>query len=108
MLPGVDIYDFYPRCYDLSDAREIDLFQDDFNRTAILSCLKKHAKYFKANFGVLLKEIYRKDSLIPSYNKQGKRQLKRDCIGQVPGEQKMSKVNTILLRNALFYGQNLL
>lgn len=26
MLPGVDIYDFYPRCYDLSDVREIDLF----------------------------------------------------------------------------------
>ena len=46
-LPGVDIYSFYPRCYDLSDKRQFDLFEDDFNRTAILSCLKQHAKYFK-------------------------------------------------------------
>ena len=42
-MPGVDIYNFYPRCFDLSDPRQVDLFTDEFNRTAILSCLKKHA-----------------------------------------------------------------
>ena len=55
--PGVDIYDFYPRCYDLSDPRQVDLFTDEFNRTAILSCLKKHAQYFKKQCGELMKEI---------------------------------------------------
>ena len=25
-LPGVDIFNFYPRCYDLSDQRQVDLF----------------------------------------------------------------------------------
>jgi hypothetical protein len=44
---GVDIYKFYPRCYDLTDTRQSESFKEDFSRTAILSCLRKHAKYFK-------------------------------------------------------------
>lgn len=44
---GVKIDKFYPRCYDLSENSQIDEFQQDFARTAVLNCLKKHAKYFK-------------------------------------------------------------
>ena len=61
---GVDIFDFYPRCYDLSDSRQVDLFTDDFNRTAILSCLKKHAQYFKRQCAEQMKEIESHDEKI--------------------------------------------
>jgi hypothetical protein len=29
--PGTDVSDFYPRCYDLSNPRQLDLFMTDFN-----------------------------------------------------------------------------
>ena len=38
---------FYPRCYDLSIPRELDLFIADFNQTAILNCIQNHALYFE-------------------------------------------------------------
>jgi hypothetical protein len=50
--PGVDVASFYPRCFDLSDPRQLDLFISDFNQTSILNCIQKHAEYF----GSLLKE----------------------------------------------------
>lgn len=28
---GIDIYKFYPRCYDFSDVKQIDAFVEDFN-----------------------------------------------------------------------------
>lgn len=45
--PGVDIFDFYPRSYDLSEYAQVEAFSEDFTQTAVLSCLKTHAKYFK-------------------------------------------------------------
>lgn len=45
--PGVDVFDFYPRSYDLSEYNQLDSFTDDFTQTAVLSCLKSHALYFK-------------------------------------------------------------
>ena len=108
--PGVDIYNFYPRCYDLSDQRQVELFQDDFNRTAILACLKKHAKYFKRHCRDILKEIEAKDRLILEnrFMSENRRQLKRSYIGKYPPQDSIDKVNTILLRNAIFYARNLL
>ena len=50
--PGVDVASFYPRCFDLSDPRQLDLFISDFNQTSILNCIQKHAEYFSS----LLKE----------------------------------------------------
>ena len=44
--PGVDVASFYPRCFDLSDSRQLDLFVSEFNRTSILNCIQKHAEYF--------------------------------------------------------------
>ena len=109
-LPGVDIYNFYPRCYDLSDQRQIDLFQDDFNRTAILCCIKKHAKYFKKQCGDIMKEIEARDNLIlpNSFMDENKRNLKRSFVGKFPPKGSLAKINTILLRNAIFFARNLL
>jgi len=42
-----NVYEWYPRSYDLSDQRQIEAFIDDFKRTAILGLLKKHARLFK-------------------------------------------------------------
>lgn len=36
---GVDVSSFFPRSYDLSDRREVDLWIADFNQTAILNLL---------------------------------------------------------------------
>ena len=60
-LPGHDIFSIYPRCFDLSDQRQADLFKDEFSRTAIFSCLKTHAKYFKKQCAEQLKDIRKKD-----------------------------------------------
>ena len=45
--PGVDVSTFYPRCFDLSDNKQFDLWIMDFNQTSILNVIKKHANYFK-------------------------------------------------------------
>jgi hypothetical protein len=42
--------DFYfPRCYDFGNSKQIDEFLQDFYRTALMNCLKKHAEYFWNN-----------------------------------------------------------
>jgi len=45
--PGIDIYDFYPRTYDLAEVGGVEAFTADYTQTAVLACLKTHAKYFK-------------------------------------------------------------
>eukprot|EP00347_Sterkiella_histriomuscorum_P013320 403365167 len=40
------VEEFFPRCYDLSDQKQVDLFVLDFQQTAILSIIKIHATYF--------------------------------------------------------------
>ncbi|CDW84976.1 protein monoglycylase ttll8 [Stylonychia lemnae] len=37
---------FFPRCYDLSDQKQIDIFVTDFQQTAILSIIKVFANHF--------------------------------------------------------------
>ena len=44
--PGVDVSSFYPRCFDLSIPRELDLFIAEFNQTSILNCIQKHSLFF--------------------------------------------------------------
>lgn len=45
--PGTDISAFYPRCYDLSISKQLDLFIADYNQTSILNVVAKHSEYFK-------------------------------------------------------------
>jgi hypothetical protein len=75
---GVDIYKFYPRCYDLSDVKQIDYFQEDFNRTSILNIIKRHARHFKRLFGGKIKEIGREHDRIQDniYRFQNKKKFK--------------------------------
>ena len=75
-----------------------------------MSCLKKHAKYFKKECGHLLKEIEKKDKLIlpNKFMAENRKQLKRSFIGKFPPKGSIAKLNTILLRNAIFFARNLL
>ncbi len=42
---------FFPRCYDFTDERQIEAFMLDFQRTAIVNLVKRHAQYFKLIHG---------------------------------------------------------
>ena len=57
-----------------------------------------------------MKEMAAKDSLIldNKWRDENKRQLKRSYIGKYPPEGSIEKINTILLRNAVFYARSLL
>jgi len=74
-----DIFSFMPRSYDLSEYRQVDLFVEDFHRTAVLNCLKKHAKFFKTVCGDIFKEIEALDASIGNnvFTAERKRKLKR-------------------------------
>ena len=39
----LQISSFFPRCYDLSDAKQAEHFVNDFNQTAIFSVIKMYA-----------------------------------------------------------------
>ena len=43
----MDVAQFYPRCYDLSEPKQLDLFISDFNKTSILNLITKHTDYFE-------------------------------------------------------------
>jgi hypothetical protein len=106
-----DVYKFYPRGYDLSEYRQVELFLEDFHRTAVLNCLKKHAKYFEKLCGDKLREIEYQDKRILSncFQKERKRNLKRAYVGLFPeNRDEVGDVNTILLRIAIFFAHNLL
>ena len=112
---GEDVSSFYPRGYDLSENRQVDMFLEDCNRTAVLNCLKKHAMYFKKMCGPELKEIEDYDLKVDNdrgqhnaYNHELKRKLKRKFVGYFPPSEKVPVVNTILLRIAVFFAHNLL
>ena len=57
-----------------------------------------------------MKELEAKDShILPNkFMDENKRQLKRKYITKYPPKDSLMKVNTILLRNAVFYARNLL
>ncbi len=44
---GCDPETFSPRCYDFTDQRQIEAFMMDYQRTAVVNMMKKHAAYFK-------------------------------------------------------------
>ena len=46
-MPGVNPDSFFPRSYDLSDPKQLELFMIDFNHTSILNLIYKHADYFQ-------------------------------------------------------------
>lgn len=39
--------EFFPRCYDLADSKQVDGFIEDFNSTAIMSIVKVYAEHFE-------------------------------------------------------------
>lgn len=91
--PGIDIFKFYPRCYDLSDGKQADSFKEDFTRTAVLSCLKIHAKYF-------LKQCRSElSSISEAYSDVN--QIKKHYDSKF--SPKIVAVNTVLLINCIFF-----
>ena len=57
-----------------------------------------------------MQQIYAEDSKILEnrFVMENKRRLKRQWVGKYPPPGSLAKINTILLRNATFYGRNLL
>ena len=88
-LPEVDIYKFYPRCYDLSDVKQIDWFNEDFNKSAILNIIRKHTKLFKSLFRDQLEEIFKEDAKIAEnvFQMDNKKKLKRKYWSHFPSEE---------------------
>ena len=54
---GVNFDEFYPRCYDLGNDKDLMEFSADFEHTNMMILLKKHIKYFKLKKKNLIKEI---------------------------------------------------
>jgi hypothetical protein len=71
----------------------------------VLNCLKKHAKYFKHNCREQIEEIEAQDrpGITQSYNDEMKRQLKRVYVSRFPVKGTIQPINTILLRNCIFF-----
>jgi hypothetical protein len=42
----LQIQNFFPRCYDLSDQKNVDMFVTDFQTTSIMSIVKTYADHF--------------------------------------------------------------
>jgi len=58
------IDNFFPRCYDLSDQKNIDQFATDFQMTAILSIVKQYSEHFLRTSNMLqdyFQEYLKKD-----------------------------------------------
>lgn len=122
--PGVDVSQFFPRSYDLSDKREIDLWIADFNQTAILNVLQKHAEIFEQflaqqsqavqeEFQILLEKGLELDFGPYSYDKHAarmeiKRKLNKIEIDFGNDARQMGYINTSMVEASLFYTQNLL
>lgn len=53
---GANFDQFYPRCYDLGNNKELMEFTADFEHTNMMILLKKHIRYFKSRINYL-KEI---------------------------------------------------
>lgn len=105
----IDVYQFYPRCYDLSDVRQIDSFIEDFNRTGVLSVIKKHARMFKGKYGDKIKEALEEDRKIIEnmYNYENKKKLKKK-FSAITNDETLGWININLLTCAIFYAKNLL
>ena len=103
--PGIDTFDFYPRSYDLSEYQQLEAFCDDFVQTAVFSCLKSHVDYFTAACKSELSEVERADKL---HNLDSLKELKRKFVAQYPPKGSLSRINTILLRNCVFFAWNFL
>jgi hypothetical protein len=87
----VDIFKFYPRCYDLSDMKQIDYFQEDFNRTSILNIIKRHAKHFKRLFKEQIEEMTKEHDKIQDniYKFQNKKKFKNKYFKEYPESEEL-------------------
>lgn len=65
---GYDPENFLPRCYDFTIEKQIDLFTQDFQRTAIFNLVKKHAKFYKKAHSKELQEITEEFEKYKSWN----------------------------------------
>ena len=46
-LTGADMERFFPRCYDFTEERGLAEFTQNFERTAVMNLVKKHAEFFE-------------------------------------------------------------
>jgi hypothetical protein len=112
--PGVDVSEFYPRCYDLSDHRQLDLWTRDFDETAIMNSIKKHAVYFQTllnlqtaetqlQFASLLKK--QPEKVMFAELKRIQKDLQHKQF-EVVTQETFGFVNVNLLQQALYFCQN--
>lgn len=115
--PGVDVAQFYPRCFDLSEPKQLDLFIADFNKTSILNLITKHADYFTELMKVQSKEaqdllqyyLSAKETTYDKFQRQKQCKLKLKPMRLVLEDSaSIGLVNIVMLQHALYYCQNLL
>jgi len=98
---GCDSEAFFPRCYDFTDEKQIDAFLEDYNRTAIVNLIKKHASYFKSVHGKELKEISKKFKN-PALSNQARIIYKGKYMPFIES----TRINLLMLKCALSYLEN--
>ena len=71
----------FPRCYDLSDGKQIEQFVTDFNQTAIVSIIKVMGEYFSEKYDYIsdLLEEYKKKDLFENPRNAFKKKFLRKC-----------------------------
>jgi len=104
---------FFPRCYDFTDEKQISEFLADFNRTGIFNLLKKYSNFFKKAHRKELLELKRQfdkfslDTCKTQYNYENRKRIKniykaRYSIENTE-ENKNYEINTFIIKAALLY-----
>lgn len=117
---GVNFDEFYPRCYDLGNNKEMNEFIIDFENTNMMILLKKHIKYFKTKCPLKIKEVKKqlinketkkkntneKEILWKRFRKKPQNIIKTSCF-QEEEKNKDFLVNINLLHIAIHYYKTL-
>lgn len=117
---GVNFDEFYPRCYDLGNNKEMNEFIMDFENTNMMILLKKHIKYFKKKCPMKIKQVKdqlinketkkknanEKDILWKRFRKKPQNIIKNSCY-QEDEKNKDFLVNINLLQIAIHYYKTL-
>lgn len=105
---GINHDDFYPRCYDLGDSKEVQDFEQDFQRTSLLNLLKKHIKYFKIKKKALYIKVKQEIRDKVSKKKKGRSSRKKAVFAKYynfynKDQEDGFLVNTMLIETAVLY-----
>lgn len=105
---GINHDNFYPRCYDLGDTKEVKDFEKDFQRTSLLNLLKKHINYFKIKKRALFDKVKQEIRDKVTKKKKGRSSRKKAVFAKYynfynKDQESDFLVNTMLIETAVMY-----